>query len=230
MASRVSDLLWLTDAQVRSEAAARSEIPRSLAGLAYTLTELATGAPAVDGEPAQTPRNPQGARGCDLSGPPWGSALRQPIAWISGRKANTAQVVDHSVVGSSVSSVSSGVTVPLSVGPWGIWVRPHETLPPPAIAPFSRGYIMIRAHGPGTQTTSLITKAWNLTLGETADVAVTDTGDLSITTTESSYDLSTWVNLAPGFNLIRLLFLVNTNNHSITIDAIAIEQRAKRSH
>lgn len=228
MTDRASLDRWLTDAEVRSQAPARREIPDAMAGRAKIVLELVEG--RARGDSRATPLNPQGKVGADLSGPPWGSALRQPIAWCSGRKADTASVVDHDPLIGTVAKNTAGITVPKTIGPWMIWVRPFEQLHPPQHAPFSRGYVVIRAHGTASENVSLKTKFWNLTRGEDPADTPADTQTLAMTVNETHYDLDYFVNLLPGLNVIRGVFVVETDNKQISINSICLHQKVKRSH
>lgn len=229
---RVGDDIPLTDAQLRSHANAYAEIAAGIAGRSRIVTELVEGRSAVDGEAACIGRNPQGGIGCDLSGPPWGSALRMTIATISGRKPNNATSADHRTpLGTCSRANVNGLVVPVQVGPWPVWNRPFEKLPEPYKAPHSRGYLTIRAYASGVQSTSVKCSAWNTTLGQTgSNGGQSKTQTLSLTATEKTFDLGMWVDLAPGRNWIRLLFICETNNQSFEITSLLIEQRAKRTH
>ncbi len=229
MVSRIGDELYLPDDQVRSEAAGRNDLARMLAGKSRLLAELATGESAVAGEPGQTKPNPQNLLGVDLSGPPWGSALRHPLAWRSwGKTKSTVQAVSPP----STSLLASGVTNPVSLSPFVIWVRPHSKLPPGFFAPYSRGYVTYRAHrSAGAISTDLEVKAWNVTLGETAGDAMSDVDTFgALAANESTVESAVFVNLRPGINSIRLQFFCQTAGHTIVIDSVQLEQRAKRSH
>jgi hypothetical protein len=119
---RIVDNRLLTDDEVRSEAYGLHYIAAALAGGTAWLYELASGE-AASSDGAATPPNPQGQTGWDLSGPPWGPAIRHPIAWLGGLKPNAATGYGSTAV------VGFSSDQPGLVGPWWIWNRPHDELP-----------------------------------------------------------------------------------------------------
>lgn len=156
MVARVGDKIWLTDAQAGSLADARNEIARALVGKARILNELVAGVSMVPGEPAVIGLNPQGLVGLDMSGPPWGSTWRHPVCWAGGRGT------DVSGVQAPARHIAISVTTPLSVrlGPWPVWIRPHERLPSPSVAPYSDLVLAYRARMlSGTGTISVVMRA-----------------------------------------------------------------------
>jgi hypothetical protein len=81
--SRISSSEALTDSEVRSLAPAVSRrLATSLAGRGRYLLELLRGDAAGFPDDGGTPLNPQGQRGIDRSGPPWGDAHLHPL-WVT---------------------------------------------------------------------------------------------------------------------------------------------------
>ena len=219
----------LTDAQVKSHADGRALIVRQLAGRARMLTELASGASAISGERATTASNPQGLIGCDLSGPPWGSAIRNVIAHWSGIKAaaNIQQPTQPLTV------LCAGGIATTTVMRWRLWNRPYESLGQGGVAPHSRGLVAIRAHNSDASTPTLSVSARNATLGQGfGEGQGPATKTISGGATETAYDYGTgfWVDLAPGWNNVELLFTHATSGDTVTIDSVCLYQWAKRSH
>jgi hypothetical protein len=232
MVSRVGSSRTLPDSAVRSQARGGVELAQQMAGKARELYELACGESAVEGEPPFTPANPQGEVGCDLSGPPWGSALLHPIFWWSwlGDDTDVTQP-DNDLIASSVGGSHQPAVVRAA-----IWVRPFaDVLPGGGIAPYSRGIIWVRGHrSSGGGAAQLIGRARNVTLGQTSLTAsAASAGATTSSTTEIDLFTSAddfFMKLRPGLNEIELIFLCETLGNAIAIDSLSILQLAKRSH
>lgn len=218
--------LWLTDAQVRSHAAARSEIPQGLAGRARILWELATGNVPSDGPPASG-YNPQGLVGVDCSGPPWGSAHRYTIATLGGIKPDSATFSSRP---STLWRLSEVTTNRLHTIAWRIWHRPFEVLHDPAVAPLSRAYLRVGCYSSSATNPVLTISAW--ANEETFSEAMSDTVTTTGGTTDTDYDVGTalWVRLRPGPNTVRLAFETDKSTTKLTISRLHLYQTAKRSH
>lgn len=234
MARRFGSWQFLTDDECRSEAFGVAKIIRSLVGRAAYLYELASGLPA--GDTHVTPQNPQGQHGLDLSGPPWGSAIRHPIAWMIGKKPSTSTAYGQPCV-IGVSSAAPAV-----LGPWSIWVRPFERLPAGSIAPYSLGQLRMRAHNSGAGTSNIDIAIENLTMQDLHEHP--DTGTYGSTgsyasTSEGSFtwDASPYtgnndpalIPLVPGWNDLLLTFTSDSTNTTY-IEGLVINQIQKRSH
>ena len=207
----------LLDSQIDNDSPAMAEIARAVVGNAASLYELATGQPCGDGG-AVSPPNPQGELGVDLSGPPWGSALLHPIAWMGGGTEDAANIHGCKVVG-TCSSAGIG---PL-VNRWRFWVRPHALLPNGAHAPYSRAYPRIRAAiASGTGTLTL--RVGSLDGSETfAEMTVSVTS-----TSPTDYDFTGFIPLVSGWNTLRLTWHVSAS--TVTIYSVSLNVAAKRAH
>lgn len=220
MVSRVGEMLFLLDEQARSLVAARaSPMARAMAGMTRFLLELAAGESAVPGEAPQAGTNPQGLVGADLSGPPWGPALRHPIASWSG------QAADGDVIEPTESRL---VIVDFArMAPWPIWNRFHEVIDGVAV-PYSRGLVVLRAHKVGATSSDVDVAVRNLMVDEefnTTTISVTSTS-------EATFNLGTsfFVPLLPGTNVVEFVFNAETDTAEIHIDSIDIYQGAKLEH
>jgi len=80
----------LTSEDAASEARATSETAATLYGRNRWLAEFIKGGPADDVGSVQIFANPQGTRGQDHSGPPFGPAFRRTLASWSGSASSTA--------------------------------------------------------------------------------------------------------------------------------------------
>lgn len=229
MSSRVGWSGAMPDSQLRSEARGGVEIIRQVAGKALALFELTAGKPAIDGQ-RFTPLNPQGEVGVDLSGPPWGSAHRHPIAWWSWLPNDTD--VQQPARDPS-TSFFSGILIPLVLR-CSVWVRPHAPSSGSFIAPYSRGYLWVRGHrASGAVAASLAVRARNLTMGQdfqTEQTASSVTTTASTTAANLFAGTTAYVDLVPGRNDIALTFLCETAACSINLDAVALLQVEKRGH
>jgi hypothetical protein len=82
--SKLGNYVFVRTNAVAVHAPATSQTAQSLVGRTRWLWEHTTGSTAVPGEPAISPRNPQGDIGADLSGPPFGAAPRHVVATLIG--------------------------------------------------------------------------------------------------------------------------------------------------
>jgi hypothetical protein len=223
--SRVGSGLALPDSSVRSLSPADAELIRALAGGSRELWELAKGVSAVTGEPPVTPTNPQGGIGWDWCGPPWGSAVLHPIAWFVAciqASSNLSQPAPRIVVDDRGVSWT-----------WDLWVRPHDLLPAPHAAPYSRGYIAIRSYrtsGAATPTVTIRARnVYPLAQSEAEGQSSTYTGPTGSEGSEQFGD-AFYVDLAPGLN--RLAFRADHTSATtlIAITSMLLYNAAKRSH
>ena len=227
MARRFGSLSPLRDSDADAESDAVARVIQALVGGAAYLFELVAGQ-AVSNESQVTPPNPQGEVGVDLSGPPWGSAVRHPIAWVGGAKPDTA-------IGYGMSSV---IEVPASsravLGPWLVWVRPFEYLPQPAIAPYSFGVLSFKGHAASVMVGGTLTvNVRNLsTSSEPMPKSAATTFPIGGTTNEESLVPSleeAFVALVPGWNIIEIGF-EHAEAQTYYIDSVVLNQIVKRTH
>lgn len=143
--SRISSSEPLADSEVRSLAPAVSRrLATSLAGRGRYLLELLRGDTAGFADDGATPLNPQGQRGIDRSGPPWGDAHTHPI-WVT-EFANGTDVLGE-VPTATLTTVGQIVGITAR-----FFVRPFYVSP---LAPYSRAYF----RGLGTRLGSAGTTA-----------------------------------------------------------------------
>lgn len=218
--------LRMPDSAFKSQAPAYAEVARSLAGRAADLYELATGEPAVAGESPLTPTNPQGLIGWDLSGPPWGSALRMPIAWFGGRSADTANSLRPAHVWRHPQAYSEEKPAIIHLR---FWNRAHDKLGPTAIAPLSRLFWVLNIYRvAGTTTPSVVLRTWNPRLGQKRETAQTQT--VTQTAAETRITSATlWVSALPGWNTV-VLEASTTGAITGYITCGALQNLEKRTH
>jgi hypothetical protein len=194
---------------------------RTLAGRTRWLEEMTSGKSAVDDEEPFAGTNPQGLVGVDLSGPPFGSAVLHPIAWYSG--ILSAAVIAPPGPLDSIPSDGKGV-----LSPWRIWVRPHAQLPSPSAAPYSRGFVALRAHRVGGLNGTVTVTARQLG----ADPSTIKTATFTVTGAEDVVALSSafWVPLLPGSNDVEITVSHSIGSALVTIDSLMIYNGVKRSH
>ena len=187
-------------------------------GRARLLWELATGDNPVDDEGGSR-LNPQGKRGVDRSGGPWGDALQHPL-WGYESDASLSAVV-YGRVQPWISLTSQGQIARRSVT---LEVRPFETRDR---APYSRGIVNLRGlriGGAGTATATIRCYA------DPALVANT-TGSLSCTsaTVLTTSTSAPWIGLRPGVQTV-LIEVELTSTIGMEIHQASISQTARRSH
>lgn len=237
----VNDFAFFEDSVFQSEAKAHAEVIKSLAGRARHLYELATGQNPLSGaDPPCTPVNPDGELGVNLSGPPWGSAILHPIAWIGGIKADIPNVVGSRPL-TSMANADGSVTTGLppanptrTIRNWSVRSRRYTPLDVEQglISPYSRGYLAIRGWASAGTVEARI-RVWQT---GNDDNKRTDTVEFSSTTEAmrsptSSPALDLYVDLAAdGRNEINVEIRNNDTTDTLHISSIAILQVAKRSH
>lgn len=213
----------LDDDAFKAHSPALSDVIRSLAGRARQLYELATG--HVPDDERTTARNPQGRVGVDLSGPPWGSAMRHPIAWMGDRDEGSTGVQQVA----PVITLAAGAST--TIGPWRVWNRPHaRPQGGSAVAPYSRGFLNVEAkRTSGSSTSDMIVTAWEegdqgrarsepFTLADSSSIQSVDVGASGA-----------WIPLSSGWTTI-FMRIENNSPNSVAICSIVINQIAKRSH
>ena len=209
----------LLDSEARSLAPAVADrLAESIVGRARLLWELATGANPVDDEGGSR-LNPQGKRGVDRSGGPWGDAIEHPL-WGYESDASLSAVV-YGRVFPWISLTSQGQIARRAVT---LEVRPFETRDR---TPYSRGIVTLRAlriGGAGTATATIRCYA------DAALVAST-TGALSCTssTVLTTSTSAPWIGLRPGVQTV-LIEVELTSTVGMEIHQASISQVARRSH
>lgn len=228
MPTRVSSGgLRLPGTRFQSRAPAYAETARSLAGRAAELYELASGVSSAAGEPPITPLNPQGRIGWDLSGPPWGSALRHNVAWFSGRSA-TANLIqpDYDSTPGAFYNKNKPAIITLV-----FWNRPHESLSPWAVAPHARLYWVLRTvRVTGADTPTATARTWNRGCGQSPGTGQSET--FTTTASESQVTSSSlWVAARPGWNTVHLeVSLPTTSASTHWLTAGALQVLSKRGY
>ena len=216
--------------RVRSQSAATAEVIRSLAGRAAELYELATGEPCLADHPPVTSKNPQGLTGWDWSGPPWGSAVLHSVAWMSTADASAnvhaPDVTDQTERVFSGDGANVGRVAHISMR---LWCRPHDLLPSPYVAPYSRVTVALRAHRLTGGTTPVATcKVWNNAL-QTVDQAASQTFTTAATETTHQFGNTLKVPVQSGWNVVQLE-LTTTGATSHYVDSVLLYISVKRSH
>lgn len=217
----------LADTETANNAPGRASILRRLAGNASRLMQLITGE-GLDDRPPTIPRNPSGGYGRNFSGPPWGPAIRHPLAWWGGEVDISAGNWDDTPIANDRTqwiTVDSDTPLRLDTR---IWVRPHTVFPG---APYSRGYWTIRARrASGSNAT--------LTIQCTVDRAQVPSTTISVTSTgPNNFDLDAdgtssdpfYAPLKPGWNNV-LLYISSNVATDVYIDSITLNQIVKRTH
>lgn len=236
MPTKIAENTWLPNTAFRSQAVAHTEVIRSLAGRTRYLYELLTGDAPSDAP--CTPVNPDGDLGINYSGPPWGSAMLTPIAWIDGTKIpGSASAIG---VRSIVSKLEAGTAVlqqgiapegRISIDHWHVRARPYAPIDEGKtgrIAPYSRGALLLEGWASaGTVPFTVRVKNGDGPWLEYSHTGYTSTGPALIELAVSNI----YVPLNPtGTNDITIEVLNDDLVDTLHITAIGIVQRAKRSH
>jgi hypothetical protein len=217
---RITSSEPLTDSEARSLAPALSRrLATSLAGRARYLLELLRGDTAGFEDDGGTPLNPQGQRGIDRSGPPWGDAHTHPI-WIT-EYAPAADIVGESPT-TTLSTVGQIETIAAK-----FFVRPFYR--GGRLAPYSRAAFIGAARRLTSGTAGATVRVYGpdglAGPSTSATVSTTGTGFFSA----GAYA----ADLVPGLNLRLIqieLTLLSGGATGMDIGPLALSQTVRRSH
>lgn len=213
IASKVASI-WpagLIDERVQNGAQADAELAQVLAGRARWLYEMATGGPAVSGEPSSVPVNPQGTIGHDHSGPPYGSAMRHRLVGFDGDDLAN----DDWTTAALNYELSATEAIALEFR-GRVWIRPHVVFDG---APYSVGVVVVRAVAPsGDQL---------LTADVQSNGAPAARETFTATSTATTFELTNRLALVPGWNDV-LVALYSSVLNPVFVSSIAVMQSAKR--
>lgn len=214
MTTRIYSRRYLKSGEAHAHAAAKSDVPMSLAGRARHLWEMATGASAIAGEQASAPVNPQGLIGIDMSGPPFGPALLLPVAWWEGRSGAGVQPTNQwSTIGAL--AISSD---------WTIWNRPHTQFLDGA-APLQQLALLWRGTASAGTSSVFRCTVENLSNGTTTSF------DRTInTTTTTDYDETTLFPFIPEANDIVMTWQRISGTRTLEVNSLTFAVAAKRRH
>lgn len=216
MPSLIGNPFPLHEDSVETNAEARASVIRSLAGMSRYNYEMAAGASVVTGESPCVPRNPQGKYGVDLSGPPFGSAIRHQICGVGGVKLNSNMYGEK-----SLCTVNSSDPYVL---PMRFFNRAHA---PGSAVPYSRGYVVLRAYCVTGSALNLTVAARKILGSDSA--ARISAFSISSSTVQVCQDDNMFFDLVPGVNSVELSFS-STSSNSVSIISCSINQIVKRSH
>lgn len=202
------------------------ELAESLFGVPRFLWEMLIGA-GIDGRSPMAPENPQGRIGFDVSGPPYGCALRHPMTVFGGAIVGAASDA-YDQVGAGEQWLEVTSVKPLRVGGNLFRNRPHQPYPK---APYSRGYWLLfaaRASGTGTVTLTITTRGSD---GPTRSTTITTAND-----TPTRYGLDADGSAAAFYTPLRSgdtraqLTIESDSADTVEITAVSMNQVAKRIH
>lgn len=217
--SRISSSEPLADREVRSLAPAVSRrLATSLAGRGRYLLELLRGDTAGFADDGATPLNPQGQRGIDRSGPPWGDAHLHPI-WV------TEYTVGTDVLGEVPTATLTTVGQIVSITA-RFFVRPFYASP---LAPYSRAYF----RGLGSRLTAGTAGATVRVYGPDGLAGSFTSATLSTTGTGQFGTGAYAAELRPGWNerLIQIeLTSLSGGATGMDIGPCSLNQVVRRTH
>lgn len=204
--------------------AVADSLAESILGRSRMLWELATGEnPVVDDEGA-TSLNPQGKRGVDRSGAPWGDACIHPL-WVYESEANQTSTLVYGRTTPWISLSDVGQTQRRTIT---VEVKPFQER---QMTPYSRGILSVsgfRLGGAGIGSAAATITC--LSSDEDSSTSAT----LTIGTTSITSEVgSPFFTLRPGIN--TLTFVVELTAKSgvatgLSIDVATLSQVAVRSH
>lgn len=212
--SRLYSSQFLLASEVAAHAPARSEVGQSLAGRDRHLWEMATGASAVDGEPASVGRNPQGLVGIDMSGPPFGPCLLLPVSWWEGRSGAGVQPTNRwSAVGDTAASED-----------WPVYNRPHvQRLD--GNAPLQQLALLWR--GTASAGTSSV---FRCTVENLSNGTTTSFDRIINTTTATDYDETTLFPFIPEDNELTVTWQRISGTRTLEVNSMVFAVAVKRQH
>jgi len=217
--SRISSSEPLADSEVRSLAPAVSRrLATSLAGRGRYLLELLRGDTAGLADDGATPLNPQGQRGIDRSGPPWGDAHTHPI-WVT-EYANGTDVLGE-VPTARLTTVGQIVGITAR-----FFLRPFYVSP---LAPYSRAYF----RGLGTRLTAGTANATVRVYGPDGLAGSFTSATLSTTGTAQFGTGAYAAELRPGWNERLIQFELTSLSGGATgmdIGPCSLNQVVRRTH
>jgi hypothetical protein len=217
--SRISSSEPLADREVRSLAPAVSRrLATSLAGRGRYLLELLRGDTAGFVDDGATPLNPQGQRGIDRSGPPWGDAHMHPI-WITEYTSGTD--VEGEVPTATLTTVGQIASITAR-----FFVRPFYVSP---LAPYSRAYF----RGLGTRLTAGTANATVRVYGPDGLAGSFTSATLSTTGTAQFGTGAYAADLRPGWNERLIQFELTSLAGGATgmdIGPCSLNQVVRRTH
>jgi hypothetical protein len=214
MTSRIYLPVAVPAADVAAHAGAKGEVASSLAGRDRHLWELAHGASAVSGEPAEVLPNPQGLIGVDMSGPPFGPCLLLPVAWWQGRSGGGVQPT-------SVWSAIDGTTRATS---WRIWNRPHARNPD-GTAPLSQLGLLWR--GTASAGTSSV---FRCVIANRSNGIATTVDRTINTTTTTQYTEATLFPFEPEENNVVMSWQRLSGTRTLEVHSLMLAVVVKRRH
>lgn len=204
--------------------AVADSLAESILGRSRLLWELATGEnPVVDDEGA-TALNPQGKRGVDRSGPPWGTACRHPL-WTYESEANQTSTLVYGRTQPWIKINNVGEAQRRSIT---FEVRPFQERP---LTPYSRGILQVsgfRLGGAGVgSVTATITCLSN-------DEASSTSSTLTCTTTALTAATGVpFFALRPGVNTVTVEVELTAKSGvatGLSIDVATLAQNSVRTH
>lgn len=203
--------------QVRNNGPAVAEVARSFAGRSRHLWELAHGASAVPDEPPAIGRNPQGLRGVDWSGPPFGPCLLIPVAIWQGRSGGAGVIAPQT----PLSAIGS---IPGVLSPWRIWNRPHVVHDDDS-GPLQQLALLWQATASAGTSSTFEVRIANRTNSRTTTLS-----RVINTATSTQYTEAQLFPFAPGENIIDLFVSRTAGTRTLNVESLCLAVVAKRKH
>lgn len=224
----VAPIRYLTSSQalrmseVRTLAAVRARnLAVSLGGMPRMLYELATGSDAgQDG--GASPLNPQGMLGTDLSGPPFGPAIRHTLCVVEGQGPQSNIVGEGPL--HTFSEDDEWWHLPMRV-----YVRPHVAQR--GNEPYTRGYLsllyLLEPGGVGTGTGELYFYSASQIDSFTRQTPTSLSSSSTATATEAS---GLWVPLVAGINQCQISVRSTSGSPFLSIVRASVNQIVQLEH
>lgn len=204
--------------------AVADSLAESILGRSRMLWELATGENPVADDEGATGLNPQGKRGVDRSGAPWGDALRHPM-WTYESECNQTPTLVYGRTAPWISLNDVGQTQRRTIT---VEVKPFQERP---LTPYSRGILQVlglRLGGAGVGSAAATIRC----LSDDEDFSSTAT--LTISTTSLTGQVgSPFFTLRPGINTLTFEIQLTAKSgvaNGLSIDVASLVQNAIRTH
>lgn len=211
----------LTTAQTASLATASTDVIRSIVGRTRWLYELVSGESGDADEVAVTPKNPAGTIGVNLTGPPWGPALRHTVWCTGGIVDTTTTAVTPPPIVTLKTDVDYQVNVfELKVN---MYLRRFANwqVAGDKAAPYSRLRLSVRASA-STSTTLRVS------VGQPG--SYTQIAALSVTSTEAYFFGDTLIPAQPGKNSFYLKFTRDNQASVVNVTHLGLHNIEKLEH
>lgn len=211
----------LTVDQTASLATASANVIRSIVGRTRYLYELVSGESGDDDDPPVTPRNPSGGIGVNLSGPPWGAAVRHTVWMTGGIVDSTTTAVTPPPIVRLVESSDAQINTFYLVA--DVYMRNFDqwAMSSDRAAPYSRLQFTVGAVADSSVT---------MYIDYSISGSFTQVKSLSLTTTPTYFDSGDLIPARPGKNRFTFRFTRSDNSVPVNVYHLGLHNIKKIQH